>query len=121
MRAIAGLLGLALLAAVSGLYSQEPIQLSVPVQQPVEPYLQQPAVSMMHPAAIVTGPQIPPSNPCVCEEWPAGGCFGGPGGYCDQWWCQSWYVRVEATFFQRTRGAGDQVIVETDAGAPVLS
>lgn len=121
MRGIAGLLGLALLAAGSTLYSQQPIQLSEPVQQPTEPYLPEPAAPMMHPAAIVTGPDIPPSNPCVCEEWPGGSYCGGPGWFCDQWWCQSWYVRVEATFFQRTRGAGDQVIVETDGGAPVLS
>lgn len=128
MRAIAGLLGLALLTAAPASYSQEPIHLSEPVQQPAEPYLPLPQTPapMLHPAAIVTGPEMPgtelmPSSPCVCEEWPGGSGFSSKDWFCDEWWCQSWYVRVEATFLQRTRGAGDRVIVETDAGAPVLS
>jgi hypothetical protein len=51
--------------------------------------------------------------------WPESG-VGYPSP-CAEWWCSSWYFRVEALALHRTRTAGDTVLVETDAGAPLLA
>lgn len=50
--------------------------------------------------------------------WPDSGvAYATP---CTEWWCRSWYFRVEALALHRSQGVRDGVLVETDAGAPLL-
>ncbi|HEX5105954.1 MAG TPA: hypothetical protein VFV87_19180 [Pirellulaceae bacterium] len=61
---------------------------------------------------------LTPASPqpyCLCGE----DGLGMPP--CRQWWCSSWYVRAEALFLLRTNGFQDQVLVENNAGAGLLS
>lgn len=106
MRAIAGIIALALLG-------------SLPLASALEPVVVSTADPVMQTEFALNGADTSVGAPEECEEWL--GEEYGYGAPCSQWWCQSWYVRVEAMVLQRTRGGGDRVIVESDAGAPLLT
>ena len=77
----------------------------------------QPPVLVEPPAAFETGQPI---GPYPEEEyvWPDQGvAYASP---CTEWWCRSWYFRVEALALHRSQGVRDRVLAETDAGVPLL-
>jgi hypothetical protein len=57
-----------------------------------------------------------PQDGYYCPESPI---FSGYP--CTEWWCRSWYFRVEAIALQRTRGTENTVLVESAAGTPLLA
>src|SRR5262245_25547308 len=52
------------------------------------------------------------SYPSVqCEDWSC----------CNQWWCKTWYARVELLTLARNHNAQDVVLIQTNAAVPVSS
>lgn len=43
------------------------------------------------------------------------------GSCCNQWWCETWYTRVELLTLARNYNAQDRTIIQTGAGDDVLS
>jgi hypothetical protein len=79
------------------------------------------AVVLPGPPAVAIGSEWEnaPVNPLAFNAYPAIGCDNWD--CCHQWWCETWYSQVELLTLARTHQPQERVLIQTGAGAPVLT
>jgi len=105
MRRTGLLLLLAIAAPSVAAWGQEPAPVVLPGPPPV--------------VAADSLPDLIAHEPSSYNSYPDYGHAGSDN--CHEWWCTTWYTRVELLTLMRSHDPQDRVLVQTGAGAPVLS